>query len=607
MRTLAAQLARTLPALANVRTDGDLLAGFLAHGAEDDFVELVRRHGPLVWGVCRRALPDESDAEDAFQATFLVLVRRGRKLTSYPTIGPWLHTVATLTARNLRRRNARRFAAQSALSEQIPAASTDLDLRLDIDAALLALPEKFRSPIVLCHLLGYSRADAAQRLGCAEGTLSAWLSRGLARLRARMGGLDPAKPLGVAMLTVPGVLTSSVVRAAVASRVAVTTSAVSSTVSPLVEGVLRMFWIKKATALSATVFAVFAFGVGIGMTGGNVEGVAGGQEKAATSPGNTEPVRASALDKEISELQHNLALLGLYHEKLKEVAQLAAGKGDQAASDRYRKASEDAAAEIPHLMDKLAKLKALKQTPFDPIQKPKEVEALEALKWFESRFAGQRTAPQTEQADLAKQLAELDKQIVELQVERYLLQQERRGNAAEAAELDAKIKEIETKNEELVQKRRLMAKIMRVFPESNTGHLELIVRGSATKYEFALQETDGNGKEVGTVVVDGTASGGTMLAKLLARTKADPLVPKELRVVASPSTALSGGPIAALSACDAAGYAKVKFTGYIFAGGFSIPLKADQKGEVPGYNHYDNSERKPASLIQEIQEGMRTF
>jgi RNA polymerase sigma factor (sigma-70 family) len=603
MRSLAAQVVRQLPSQASLRLDGDLLAAFLNDGAEDDFAELVRRHGPLVWGVCRRALQDSADAEDAFQATFLVLLRRGRKLTGYPTIGPWLHRVAAWTARNVRRRNARRLARQSALPPEVATAAVDRDLPLDIDAALLTLPEKFRSPIVLCHLLGYSRADAAQRLGCAEGTLSAWLSRGLARLRAKFGGLDPAKPLGVAAVAVPTVLSSSVVRAAAGARLAAaTTAAVSSTVSQVVEGVIRMFWIKKATAASMAACVVFALGVGIGMSGRMVESVAEGQEKAAAEAWEAARPRViKFLDAEIADTQKRLegaeellshAMTAVEHVKTK--IELSKGRKDipaaQALEDlitlsRFDSSRADALAEVRLLKDKLARLKASRQQALKPQPKPDEPKT--DVEIIDRRLEQLRERWETAEAEAVKLKIDAD-----LAARRFELL------AAERKAIDGAI-------QDLVKRRAALVKNLPAAAAKTGGYLEVVIRGSAAKFEFALREFDANGKEVGTAGFD--QQNAQMLAKVLARTKADPAAPTEVRVLASPPTALGGGPHAALKACDTAGYKTVKFTGYVPAGGFTRQLNADEKGEVPGYKHCDGVERKVTELIKEIEDGMRTF
>ena len=117
------------------------------------------------------------------------------------------------TARNVRRKNARRFARQGTLPEHVsdPNAPPDTDLKSDLDSALLALPSRYRDSIILCHLQGFSRREAAEQLGCAEGTLSAWLHRGLAKLRDRLRDFDP-KLLSVA-IAVPAMLSANTARA----------------------------------------------------------------------------------------------------------------------------------------------------------------------------------------------------------------------------------------------------------------------------------------------------------------------------------------------------------------------------------------------------------
>jgi RNA polymerase sigma factor (sigma-70 family) len=239
------------------RPDADLIAAFLFDQDERAFAEVVRRHGPVVWGACRRLLPDPGDAEDAFQASFLVLVRRGYR-TPTP-LGPWLYRVAVLTARGVRRRNARRLARTRPLPEE--AAARPAPAPAELDGLLLRLPEKYRAAVVLCYLDGLTEPEAADRLGCPVGTLSARLSRGLARLRA-WAGVDPRVILAAAAWAVPAAAAAAAVRTAVVVRVsAEAVGAVPDTVSSLAEGVARMLWLRAA----ARAVAGLAAAVGVGL------------------------------------------------------------------------------------------------------------------------------------------------------------------------------------------------------------------------------------------------------------------------------------------------------------------------------------------------------
>jgi DNA-directed RNA polymerase specialized sigma24 family protein len=295
MNPLAALLRR---AAGDPRPDGELLAAFLADRDEAAFAEVVRRHGGLVWGVCRRTLPDVADAEDAFQATFLVLVRRAGRLTHAATVGPWLHRVAVWTARSLRRKNARRLSRRRELPDALPAPSVP-NPPCDLDALLLRLPERYRAALVLCHLSGLTHREAAARLGCAEGTVSSLVSRGLAKLRAKLAA-DPT-PLLVAALAgaAPASLSAAAVKSAVALQLASLSAAASPAVASLVKGVLPMFWVKKATVAGMMALLLVTTGVGVGVSVRQVPQAVAQTDKPAARPAKPTAAPAEPMVEEL--------------------------------------------------------------------------------------------------------------------------------------------------------------------------------------------------------------------------------------------------------------------------------------------------------------------
>jgi enediyne biosynthesis protein E4 len=264
-------------------TDRNLLDNFLATRDECAFAELVRRHGPLVWGICRRRFTDH-DAEDAFQATFLVLLRRAAQLGADTPLGPWLYRVAAMTTRNMARGIRRRAAVSGPMAYDVPAPGAGPPVeRLDLDAALLGLPERDRAAIVLCHLQGLSRREAAARLGCPEGTLSARLSRALTRLRTRLGSGALAVLTSAGATVMPPELSAATTKVgAVYLTSTLTAAGMSPTVAEVAEGVLRMFWMKKLMAGLALMVLV---------AGGLVAGLAAppGNVANATDPSRTDP------------------------------------------------------------------------------------------------------------------------------------------------------------------------------------------------------------------------------------------------------------------------------------------------------------------------------
>src|SRR5581483_5039114 len=167
---------------------------FLEQRDDAALAVLIGRHGAMLWGVCCRLLPSAHDAEDAFQATCLVLVRKAASVRPREMVGHWLYGVARQTARNARALLARRRAREQPVAAMpeptLRRASPWDELRAQLDEALSHLPGKYRVAIVLCDLEGQSRKEAARQLGLPEGTLAGRLARGralLARRLARQG------------------------------------------------------------------------------------------------------------------------------------------------------------------------------------------------------------------------------------------------------------------------------------------------------------------------------------------------------------------------------------------------------------------------------------
>src|SRR5579872_2531901 len=243
-------------------SDQALLGRFLERRDEAAFDALLLRHGPMVLDVCRAVVPNEADAEDAFQAAFLVLLRNARNIRRATSLASWLHGVARRTALKARTAFARRQKHEGRVTGRQPAAPDDLtwrELRQVLHEELGSFAEKYRAPLVLCYLQGKSQDEAAALLGLAKGTLKGRLERGRALLRGRLvrRGFGPAAallaaswPSGAAKAGVPPGLLRSTARAAVGP--------VPGRVAVLTEGALRHMPLTRIAAATLTVLAVAA-------------------------------------------------------------------------------------------------------------------------------------------------------------------------------------------------------------------------------------------------------------------------------------------------------------------------------------------------------------
>jgi RNA polymerase sigma factor (sigma-70 family) len=271
LRTLLRHIQRLTGTSADgVLTDRDLLQRFVRQCEEDAFAALVQRHGALVLNVGRRLLHSEQDAEDVFQATFLLLARKASTVQWRDTVGPWLHSVALRLAQKLRTTQARREQHERLAAESRPSSFVEdpswREVCVALEEEVARLPERYRNPLLLCCWEGKSRDEAAQHLGWSLGTVKARLERGRDLLRRRLGRRGVVLSAGllalsVASVGVPESLAGATVRAA---RVAVGT--LPEAVERLVAMGTTMLGTAKWKIALAITLGLLTVGFGLGLS-----------------------------------------------------------------------------------------------------------------------------------------------------------------------------------------------------------------------------------------------------------------------------------------------------------------------------------------------------
>jgi RNA polymerase sigma factor (sigma-70 family) len=253
-------------------TDKELLQRFLENREEAAFAALVQRHGPMVLSVCRYVVQNAADAEDAFQATFLVLVRRAASIRRPQLLGNWLYGVAYRVAARARVQAARRRARETSEVEMI---ATDPcregnEWSPVLHQELNHLPEKYRAPMVLCYLQGKTNQEAARLLAWPVGTVKGRLTRARELLRRRLTRrgvtlsgslLAVALGPGAGSAAVPAALVDSTVRAAMLVAAGhVATAGISTSVATLTKGVLQSMFLTRLTITCGIVLGVSLLG-----------------------------------------------------------------------------------------------------------------------------------------------------------------------------------------------------------------------------------------------------------------------------------------------------------------------------------------------------------
>lgn len=323
-------------------TDGQLLERFVnrsdSSAAEEAFAVLLERHGPMVWGVCRRLLTDQDAAADAFQATFLVLVRRAPTVRVADSLGPWLYGVTRRVAARARADSLRRRSRETGGVETLaadPAPDPDphrAEQRTILDEEIGRLSEHQRAAIVLCDLEGLPHEEAARRLGCPVGTVESRLSRARRRLRDRLIRRGVAPAAAALWAEMARETSAAMPRALLRQSTWLVTKPPAAGVVPagvaaLAEGVIQMMRIARLKPLLAITGATILATAGIAVQGRPQAGPEKAREPARTAA----PPKAGASDIDANKAlaRQQLALIDRAETSLYELLR----KGAVAMSD----------------------------------------------------------------------------------------------------------------------------------------------------------------------------------------------------------------------------------------------------------------------------------
>jgi RNA polymerase sigma factor (sigma-70 family) len=262
-------------------TDAQLLERFIEDRDQVAFEVLMWRHGPMVLGVCRRLLAQIQDVEDAFQATFLALVRRGNTIGKRESVGSWLYKVAYRAALRIRTM-ARKRAAHERLTMDVPAKEPACEpVWHGLDEAIEQLPRKYRLPIVLCYFEGKTHEQAAEQLGWPKGTVAVRLLRARELLRARLirrgltlsaGVLGTALAQAAGSAAVPAALVTTTLKATTFSQTskALAAGLLSRQAAAVMEGIVRTMYLTRLKTVASVVVAVAVLTAGAAVFAGRL-------------------------------------------------------------------------------------------------------------------------------------------------------------------------------------------------------------------------------------------------------------------------------------------------------------------------------------------------